>query len=121
MRPQLRPKKPAWGRKRASDHALAHQNYALPINTWQDSEPVQEVEAAMNRLKLAPTLATTGIAIVSALVLLGSLPLHAQTPSTAAAHIQTYYQELMPTIRQAARLTVRERDKRFAPAITSAF
>ena len=31
------------------------------------------------------------------------------------------YQELMPTIRQAARLTVRERDKRFAPAITGAF
>jgi len=54
------------------------------------------------------------------MLLLGSLPLQAQAPS-AAAHIQTYYQELMPTIRQAARLTVRERDKRFAPAITGAF
>src|SRR5262249_5936293 len=32
-----------------------------------------------------------------------------------------YYQELMPTIKQAGKLTVRERDKRFAPAITGAF
>jgi phospholipid transport system substrate-binding protein len=63
---------------------------------------------------------TTGAAVALAMVLSGSLPLQAQAPS-AAAHIQTYYQDLMPTIRQAARLTVRERDKRFAPAITAAF
>jgi hypothetical protein len=31
-------------------------------------------------------------------------PLQAQAPSAAAAYIETYYQELMPTIRQAARL-----------------
>jgi phospholipid transport system substrate-binding protein len=88
---------------------------------WQDPEPVREVEAAMNHLRLASRLAAAGIAIVSALILLGSLPLRAQAPSAAAAHIQTYYQEMMPTIRQAGRLTVRERDKRFAPAITAAF
>src|SRR6266478_701173 len=64
---------------------------------------------------------TTRIMVITAMVVFGSLPLQAQTPSAAAAHIQTYYQELMPTIRQAARLTVRERDKRFAPAITAAF
>jgi phospholipid transport system substrate-binding protein len=75
----------------------------------------------MNVLKLAPSLATTGFAVVMASAVLGSLPLRAQAPSAAAAHIQTYYQELMPTIRQAGRLTVRERDKRFAPAITGAF
>jgi phospholipid transport system substrate-binding protein len=75
----------------------------------------------MKNSKLAPTLSTIRIAVVSALVLLCSLPLRAQTPSAAAVHIQTYYQDLMPTIRQAGRLTVRERDKRFAPAITSAF
>ena len=75
----------------------------------------------MKDLKLAPTLARTGIAAVTTLVLLGSLPLRAQTPSAAAAHIQTYYQELMPTIQQAGRLSVRERDKRFGPAITAAF
>jgi len=55
------------------------------------------------------------------MVLLGTLPLRAQAPSAAAARIQAYYQELMPTIQQAGRLTVRERDKRFAPAITAAF
>ena len=36
-------------------------------------------------------------------------------------HIQSYYQQLMPTIQQAGRLSVRERDKRFTPAISSAF
>jgi phospholipid transport system substrate-binding protein len=74
----------------------------------------------MSNLKLAPGLGTTCMAVALVMLLLGSLPLQAQAPS-AAAHIQTYYQELMPTIRQAARLTVRERDKRFAPAITAAF
>jgi len=49
------------------------------------------------------------------------IPSQAQTPSAAAAHVQTYYRELMPTIQQAGRLSVRERDKRFGPAITSAF
>ena len=75
----------------------------------------------MKQFKLAPSLAATGIAVVTATALFGSFPLRAQAPSAAAAHIQTYYQELMPTIRQAGRLTVRERDKRFGPAITGAF
>jgi phospholipid transport system substrate-binding protein len=75
----------------------------------------------MKDLKLAPTLAVIGIAAVTTLILLSSLSLRAQTPSAAAAHIQTYYQELMPTIQQAGRLSVRERDKRFGPAITAAF
>jgi phospholipid transport system substrate-binding protein len=74
----------------------------------------------MKELKLAP-IPAAGIAVLTALLLLGSRPLQAQAPSAAAVHIETYYQELMPTIRQAARLTVRERDKRFAPAITAAF
>src|SRR5262245_41416106 len=76
---------------------------------------------AMRTLKLAPSLGATGIAAASVMVLLGSLPLRAQAPSAASARIQTYYQELMPTIQQAGRLTVRERDKRFGPAITAAF
>jgi phospholipid transport system substrate-binding protein len=75
----------------------------------------------MKDLKLPPTLAMIGIAAVTTLILLSSLSLRAQTPSAAAAHIQTYYQELMPTIQQAGRLSVRERDKRFGPAITAAF
>jgi phospholipid transport system substrate-binding protein len=79
----------------------------------------------MKVFRLAPSLLASslaaGIAVGAALVLLGADPLQAQGASAAAAHIETYYQELMPTIRQAAKLTVRERDKRFAPAITSAF
>src|ERR671931_477457 len=49
------------------------------------------------------------------MVLLGLVPLRAQTPSAAVVKIQTYYQQLRPTIQQAARLSVRERDKRFSP------
>jgi phospholipid transport system substrate-binding protein len=65
-------------------------------------------------------LSLSTITAIIAVVLSGSLPMHAQT-SNAAAHIETYYKELMPTIRQAGRLSVRERDKRFMPAITAAF
>jgi len=56
---------------------------------------------------------------IPAAALISSSPLQAE--SAAAKHIQSYYQQLMPTIQQAGRLSVRERDKRFEPAITSAF
>jgi len=75
----------------------------------------------MKYFKRAASLATIGIAVVLATAVLSSLPLSAQTPGAAAAHIQNYYQQLMPTIQQAGRLSVVERDKRFAPAITTAF
>jgi phospholipid transport system substrate-binding protein len=68
-----------------------------------------------------PRRSFIGIMVVTIMFLLGSLPARGQTPGAAAARIQAYYQELMPTIKQAGRLTVRERDKRFAPAITGAF
>ena len=58
---------------------------------------------------------------VMAVALLGASPSRAETPGAAAKHIESYYQQLMPTIRQAGRLSVRERDKRFEPAISSAF
>jgi phospholipid transport system substrate-binding protein len=48
-----------------------------------------------------------------------SFPLRGHAQSAAVTHIQSYYQQLMPTIQQAGRLSVRERDKRFTPAITS--
>jgi len=75
----------------------------------------------MKESKLSVRPSTTWIAVMFAMVLLGSPLLRAQTPSSAAAHIQTYYQELMPTIQQAGRLSVRERDRRFTPAINAAF
>jgi len=56
-----------------------------------------------------------------ALIMLSSVPLRAESLSPAAAHIKSYYQQLMPTIQQAGQLSVRERDRRFWPAITSAF
>lgn len=75
----------------------------------------------MKDVKLVPLLPLAVAAIVAAFAVYGVLPLQAQTPGGAAAPIEKYYQDLMPTIRQAARLSVRERDKRFGPAITSAF
>ena len=51
----------------------------------------------------------------------GLLSVQAQTPNAAVAKIQTYYQQLMPTIQQAARLGVRERDRRFTPVFEAVF
>jgi phospholipid transport system substrate-binding protein len=79
------------------------------------------MESLQMNLKRAAAPLTAGIAAVLGLALLAPSPSRAQPASTAAAHIETYYRELMPTIRQAGRLSVRERDKRFAPAITAAF
>jgi len=61
------------------------------------------------------------IGVAMAVALFGATPLLAESSSPSVAHIQSYYQQLMPTIQQAGRLSVRERDKRFTPAITSAF
>ena len=73
----------------------------------------------MKSFKVRLSRSTACMAVVMALF--GSPPLRAQTPSAAVVKIQTYYQQLMPTLRQAGQLSVRERDRRFAPAITSAF
>jgi len=70
-------------------------------------------------LRLNP--ATTRAVAVVGMVLLALLPIRAQTPSAAVAKIQTYYQQLMPTIQQAARLSVRERDRRFTPVFAAIF
>ena len=70
------------------------------------------------KLRLSLSIPTV---VMMAVLLFGSMPLQAESSSPAVMHIQTYYQQLMPTIQQAARLSVRERDRRFTPAITSAF
>jgi len=61
--------------------------------------------------------------MAAAMVILavGSAQSLAQSMSPAARHIQAYYQQLLPTIQKAGSLSVRERDRRFYPAITSAF
>src|SRR5580704_2039550 len=75
--------------------------------------------AAMKEFDLRLNPATTRALAVVGMVLLGLLPLRAQTPSGAVAKIQTYYQQLMPTSQQAARLSVRERDRRFTPVFAA--
>ena len=75
----------------------------------------------MIRFTFRPRLTTPWIATMLALLFLGSISSSAQAESAAARRIETYYQQLMPTLRQAGQLSVRERDRRFAPAITSAF
>src|SRR5258705_10260630 len=71
------------------------------------------------KLGLSPS--TAWLMAVVLMVLSGLVPLRAQTPSAAVAKIQSYYQQLMPTIQQAARLSVRERDKRFSPVFAAVF
>ena len=61
------------------------------------------------------------LASIAAVVVSGSLSSWAQAPSPAVLKIETYYQQLMPTIKQAGRLSVRERDTRFTPFITAIF
>src|SRR5262249_5596923 len=62
-----------------------------------------------------------GTLVFVAAVIFGPATAPAQAPSAAVTKIENYYQQLMPTIQQAARLSVRERDKRFAPVITAVF
>jgi len=75
----------------------------------------------MKNLRLRLNLSLACIAAVVVLIVSGSSPIRAQALNPAARHIQSYYQQLLPTIQQAGRLSVRERDRRFTPAISSAF
>jgi phospholipid transport system substrate-binding protein len=76
---------------------------------------------AMRDFELGLRTSFTWLLGFAALISSGWLPTWAQTPSAAVVKIQTYYQQLMPTIQQAGRLSVRERDKRFTPVITAIF
>jgi phospholipid transport system substrate-binding protein len=80
-----------------------------------------EWNISMRDFELCLRSSITSVIVMLAMALGGLLPVWAQTPSAAVTKIQTYYQELMPTIQQAGRLSVRERDKRFTPVITSVF
>jgi phospholipid transport system substrate-binding protein len=75
----------------------------------------------MKRITFRLSPSAPWIAVVLALLCLGLIPSPAEAESAAARRIQAYYQQLMPTLRQAGQLSVRERDRRFTPAITSAF
>jgi phospholipid transport system substrate-binding protein len=75
----------------------------------------------MKRFPFRLSLSTPWIALVLALLSLSSIPSPADAESAAARRIEAYYQQLMPTLRAAGQLSVGERDRRFSPAITSAF
>jgi phospholipid transport system substrate-binding protein len=75
----------------------------------------------MNLFKLRLSLSAPWIAALMALLLFGPLPSRAEQLDAAARRIQAYYQQLMPTLREAGQLSVRERNQRFTPAIASAF
>ena len=75
----------------------------------------------MNCFALRLRLTTPWVAAVVALLSLAVIPSPAEAESAAARRIEAYYQQLMPTLRAAGQLSVQERDRRFAPAITSAF
>jgi phospholipid transport system substrate-binding protein len=75
----------------------------------------------MNDFKLRVSALTPWIAAMIALVFFGLIPSRAEADSPAAKRIEVYYKELLPTLQQAGRLSVRERNQRFTPAITSTF
>ena len=72
-----------------------------------------------SKLRLLPSM--DWIAAVMALLLWNPTALLAESSSPAARHIEAYYDQLMPTLKAAGSLSVSERDRRFGPAITSAF
>jgi phospholipid transport system substrate-binding protein len=69
-------------------------------------------------LRLAASMGIVGALFT---LLLGVVPAQAEDLSPAARRIEAYYQQLLPTIQLAGQLTVQERDRRFGPAIISAF
>ena len=75
----------------------------------------------MKGLELNLLRSTPWIAVAMALLLWAPTASLAESSSPAAQHIETYYQQLMPTLEAAGQLSVGERDRRFAPAIRSAF
>ena len=75
----------------------------------------------MNRSTFPSRLLIHWIAAMIAVLSLGLIPSSAEAESAAARRIETYYQQLMPTLKAAGSLSVGERDRRFGPAITSAF
>src|ERR1700690_3694981 len=73
----------------------------------------------MKRFPFRLSLSAPLIAAVLALLSLGAITSPAE--AQASHRLEAYYQQLMPTLRAAGQLSVREPDRHFSPAITSAF
>ena len=101
--------------------AIAIRASARKVRRNAAFRPQKEWNTLMKDIKSRPSLSMGWTAVLIALISLGSIATQAQSLSPAARRIQAYYQQLLPTIQQAGRLSVRERDRRFTPAISSAF
>jgi phospholipid transport system substrate-binding protein len=66
-------------------------------------------------------LLTSWLVATISLVLLSLIPTQAQNVSPPAKLVQDYCQKLLPTIQQASRLSVLERNQRFTPVMSSVF
>ena len=75
----------------------------------------------MKGLELNLLRSMSWIAVAMALLLWAPTASLAESSSPAARHIEAYYDQLMPTLKAAGSLSVSERDRRFGPAIRSAF
>src|SRR6202046_1464480 len=73
----------------------------------------------MKRFPFRLSLSAPLIAATLALLSLGAITSRAE--AQASRRIEAYYQQLMPTLKAAGSLSVGERDRRFGPAIRSAF
>ena len=73
----------------------------------------------MKRFPFRLSLSAPLIAAMLSLLSLSAVASPAE--AQASRRIEAYYQQLMPTLKQAGQLSVRERDRRFSPAITSTF
>ena len=73
----------------------------------------------MKRFPFRLSLSAPLIAAMLALLSLSAIASPAE--AQASKRIEAYYSQLMPTLKAAGSLSVGERDRRFSPAITSAF
>jgi phospholipid transport system substrate-binding protein len=73
----------------------------------------------MKFTSLRLSLSAPFIAAMLALLSFGAFTSPAE--AQASKRIEAYYAQLMPTLKAAGSLSVRERDRRFSPAITSTF
>jgi phospholipid transport system substrate-binding protein len=73
-------------------------------------------------MKRFPFRLSLSAPLIAAMLALLSLSAVASPAEAQASHrIEAYYQQLMPTLKAAGSLSVGERDRRFGPAIRSAF
>src|SRR6202167_124374 len=87
----------------------------------KSSHPTKWNFLQMKPFSFRLSLSTPFIAALLALLSLSAITSPAEAQSASARRIEAYYQQLTPTLKAAGSLSVGERDRRFGPAIRSAF